>query len=580
MIYSNPIALIFKTFHGIVLFAVIGIFVSCANIVTPSGGPKDVAPPEFVKSEPPQYSRNFEGDKIKITFNEFVQLKNINDQIIISPPMSVMPDFRLKGKSVLIVLNEKLNKNSTYNLFFGDAIVDLTENNPFTNFQFIFSTGDVIDSLTIEGQIYNAPDLKPVKGVNIGLYPKGNDTIPFDSLPYFVKPYYLTKTDELGNFKLRNLSDKAYLLFALSDMNSNMIFDQPNESIAFLDSLITPQYIMQQKSDSIAEDSIIVSIPVSGTKPPAPMKMALFQEIDSVQKLLKVFVPRDYQINFIFKRPVEEFQVEPLNLETPDNWSILEYNASKDTITCWVNNTGQDSMKLIVKENNIIPDTLNLALVKRTKGKKQEIKEIVTNKLILKSNLKGNSIDLNKPVIFTSLYPLKSVDTAHIKLLENDTVPVNPFYSFPDSVNRKFMIEYQWKKSTPYSFIFYDSTFIDIHGAVNDSSSFRFTSKSPEDYGNFIIQFMPSVSSLNYIVQLLAGETIIRETSVVGENKINFTYLPPGKYTLKVIYDANSNQKWDTGDYIYKIQPEKVAIFPSEISIRANWDVEEVWELE
>ncbi len=232
-----------KITNGIYFLAACYLLVSCANPVTPSGGPKDTEPPKFVKSEPPIFSRNFDAEKIKITFNEFIQLKDINNQVIISPPMTIMPEFKLKGKSLVIDIQDELKGNTTYNIFFGSAIVDLTENNPLENFQFIFSTGDVIDSLSIDGQVYNAFDLTPVKNVNIMLYTNNNDTIVFDSLPYFVRPYYMTKTDESGNFSLKNLADQPYKIFALSDMNGNMIYDQPSELIGFINDTIVPIYI-------------------------------------------------------------------------------------------------------------------------------------------------------------------------------------------------------------------------------------------------------------------------------------------------------------------------------------------------
>jgi hypothetical protein len=525
------------------------------------------------------YTRNFKENKIKITFNEFLQLKNLNEQIIISPPLAVMPEFKLRGKTIQILIKEELKPNSTYNIFFGNAIGDLTENNPVENFQFIFSTGDVIDSLSIDGKLYNAWDLKPVKGVNIGLYLQGNDTIPLDSLPYFIKPYYLTKTNESGNFSLKNLANQSYLIFALNDKNGNMIFDQPSESIAFSDSLVTPYYLKAPFNDSISHDSGQVTKVAPLSLRPVPLGLALFQETDSIQRLLKVVVPNNYQVNFIFKRPVEHLIVESLHPEIQENWYIAEYNATRDTITYWIRNLGQDSLRMVLNENNFV-DTINISLLKRTKGRRSEKDDLPQKKIELKNNLKNNLTDLNKPLTLTFGYPLASVDTSRIRVFENDTVGVNATFSFADSANRKFKVEYPWKKATAYSLHLFDSAFIDIHHSTNDSILIQFSSKSNEDYGNLIIQFTPKQASMNYIVQLLSGENVVRETFVAGEEKVSFTYLTPGKYRVRAIYDANNNGKWDTGHYIYKMQPEKVAFFPIEITIRANWDMEEAWELE
>jgi len=571
--------LIKKVINGIYFLAACYLLASCANPVSPSGGPKDTEPPKFVKSEPPLFSRNFNAEKIKITFNEFIQLKDLNNQVIISPPMTIMPEFRLKGKSLVIDIKDELKGNTTYNIFFGGAIVDLTENNPLDNFQFIFSTGDVIDSLSVNGQLYNAFDLTPVKNVNIMLYTNSNDTIEFDSLPYFVRPYYMTKTDESGNFSLKNLADQPYKIFALNDMNGNLIYDQPSEFIGFIDDTIIPTYIAPMVNDSIANDSGITKKFVPQNVPSSILKLAIFQEIDSVQKLLKTTVPKRNEINFIFKRPTNRLFIKPLNLDADENWAIIERNPTKDTIIYWVKELGQDSLKLEISEDNVILDTIKIALFKKSKGKKSESENKGLQKLLITNNLKSNFIDLNKPLMLTFGYPLHAIDTAGIHLYENDSIPIEVNYSYVDSVNRKIKIEHKWKKSTSYSLLIRDSTFIDIHNHKNDSILIKFNSKSPEDYGNLFINVELSIPGVNYVVQIISGDKVIREAQLNKTERIPFTYLIPGKYTMKIIDDLNNNGKWDTGDYIYKVQPEAVRLFPKEITIRANWDVEEEWKL-
>jgi uncharacterized protein (DUF2141 family) len=571
--------LITKILNGIcIIFA--GYFItSCANPVTPEGGPKDTDPPVFLKSDPPLYSKNFKENKIKITFNEFIQLKDVNKQVIISPPMQIMSDFRLKGKSLVIEIKEELKENSTYNIFFGNAIVDLTENNPLVNFQYIFSTGNVIDSLSIEGQLFNAFDLTPAKDISIILYMDNNDTIVFDSLPYFVKPYYMTKTDVSGNFSLKNLANQSYKIFALNDMNGNLIYDQPGESIAFADSLIIPTFIPVVENDTLLPDSGL-SVNQTPVQPPvAFMKLALFQEIDSVQKLIKATVVKKNQVNLIFKRPVTMPDILPLNIPENNDWAIREFNATHDTIIFWLKNIEQDSLILQVADNGLVLDTAEIVLVKKSKGKKTDADDEITKLIYIKNNLNKNSIELNQNLMLTFGYPLEKMDTSVLQLFEHDTVPVKALYSFSDSIRRKVEIKYHWKKSTSYTFRFPDSAFFDIHGHTNDSTHLSFVSKSPEDYGNLYLNFVITQEGKNYIIQLLSGEKINREIQVTDSQRISFNYLKPGSYKLKVIEDKNNNGKWDTGDYIYKILPEEVMFFPTEVVVRANWDLEEDWEL-
>lgn len=556
------------------------MLLSCANPVTPSGGPKDTEPPKFIKSEPPIYSRNFSGNKIRLTFDEFIQLKNLNEQVIISPPMTTAPEFRLKGKSVVVEIQDELKENTTYNIFFGNAIVDLTENNPLENFQFVFSTGNVIDSCSVNGLLCNANDLKPVKGVNIMLYTDSNDTIPFDSLPFLVRPYYMSKTDEAGIFSINNLANQPYKIFALLDKNTNLIYDQPGESIGFIKDLISPTFRPVIQPDSAGADSVQLKSKSLDQISDDKIKLFLFQETDSTQKLLKTTVPKNFQINFIFKRPVSNLSIQPINLEAGFLWSRTEYHALGDTVTLWLKKLERDSLILVISDNGIILDTVKTSIIKRSKGKKAEAEKNSQQKLEIKNNIKGNFIDLNKPLILTFSYPLQSIDSSGIKVFENDTVPIIVNFSLNDSISRRLVFDYKWKKSTRYSFIIRSNTFTDIHSESNDSIQMKFTTKSPEDYGNLILNISFSDEEINHIVQVLSGESVVHETQMRRNEKVVFNFIQPGKYTCKIIDDLNNNGKWDTGDYWYKRQPEPVGFFPTEIVIRANWDVEEDWKQE
>ena len=215
-------------------------------------GPKDTQPPQVIKIRPPNYSAHFKGDRFEIDFDEFIELNNINQSLLISPPMDELPDFKAKGKTLLVKFNEELKENTTYTLFFGDAIVDITEKNPVIENTYIFSTGDRVDSMSMEGKVINAIDLQPAADVFVMLYKvtdkavtlndNGNRDIELDSMPMLFKPFYLSKTNENGQYKFNGLADEKYLIFALRDLNSNHIFDQPTEEIAFLDSLVKPAY--------------------------------------------------------------------------------------------------------------------------------------------------------------------------------------------------------------------------------------------------------------------------------------------------------------------------------------------------
>ncbi len=569
-----------KLINFISIVAISYFIASCANPVSPAGGPRDEDPPQLIKAEPPLFSKNFKTDKIKITFNEFIQLKDVTSQVIISPPMDKMPDFKPKGKSVIIELNEELKENTTYNIFLGNAIVDLTENNPVANFQYVFSTGDVIDSLSVEGNILKAFDLTAIENLNVMLYLDNNDTLEFDSLPYYVKPYYLTKTNEDGDFVLNNLADKQFKIFALLDLNGNMIYDQPTEEIAFLDSLITPQFdpasIIDTATitDSLAE--VIITSELPNLK---PYDLSLFREMDSIQKLLKVVLAKDHMLNFFFKIPAIDINIRPLNLSDQTDWAVIESNKSQDTIIYWIKDLEQDSLILEIGVAGEILDTTEVAVKKRVIGRKEKKEEEEPQKLSVIYNSKNQSIELNKSLILTFDYPIQIHNFDSISLFENDTIPIIPEIVFIDSnIQRKLAINYNWKEATAYSILIPDSVFYDIHGHSHDTLRNSFKSKTIEDYGNLFVNMYLLNPGQSHIVQLLSGENVVNEQILTADQRVSYDYLKPGNYRLKVIYDNNYNGKWDTGDYFYKIQPENVGFFKGEITVRANWDIEEEWE--
>jgi len=203
----------------------------CANPVTPQGGPKDIHPPKIIAYEPPNLTSHFQSRRIKITFDEFVQLKDVRNQITISPPLLPKTDFSLHAKSLLVKFNDSLKTNTTYSITFGEAISDLTENNILHNFIYVFTTGAYIDSLTLQGKIIDAYNLTPQKDVYAMLYVNENDTLPFDSLPYCVRPYYLAKTNENGEFIFHNIRNVLYKLFALKDMSGDFLYNLATEKV-------------------------------------------------------------------------------------------------------------------------------------------------------------------------------------------------------------------------------------------------------------------------------------------------------------------------------------------------------------
>ena len=306
----------YKTILFIITLPVIALILrSCASPGPLSGGEKDIDPPVFLGSDPPKFSRNTMPKKVVMEFDEFLVLNELNQNLLISPPLNEDPDIKLKGRKVLIKNHKDLvfDTNTTYTYYFGNAICDLHETNPIENFEYVFSTGSSLDSLSIRGKVLNSRYLNPEESVYVCLYKMGmNDTIPFDSLPYFVRPYYVARTNKLGEYQLNNLRKDEYLAFAVKDMNSNYYFDMPNEEIAFIDSMLIPQEVFDfipdtipiDTSDYYLMDSLWKNHSYSIVKDPVDLFM--FVQDDSIPRLMETKVTEHQKIDFFFKFPIHD----------------------------------------------------------------------------------------------------------------------------------------------------------------------------------------------------------------------------------------------------------------------------------
>ena len=590
------------------------LLTACAVQVAPSGGPKDVTPPEILKSTPPNNSVNYTGDRIIITFDEFVTLKEINTQLVISPPLRETPEFNMRGKNMIIKLNEPLMENATYNFYFGDAIVDITEGNPLSSYNFSLSTGPVLDSLSIKGKLMDAFTNQPIENAFVMLY----DTI-YDSIPYLQRPYYISKTNKTGDFALNNLRDSEYLIFALSDINSNYLYDLPTESIAFADSLIKPAFHgstikladrdIQLSPDSISpsdslkaqlylitsdslkidiSDNLSINQPVDSLRiadslillPALPSYILYqFREADTTQQLLKGSVARNNVISLIFRQPVKAFTFRSIEPVYENDWSITSYNRSLDTLTVWVRNPLSDSLTVVVADNGVVLDTLYLALVSKAKPARGKLAITKPKSLGMRSNIKGSKIRPDSDLVITFDDPVANFNPEKI-LLFADSVQIFPTLVFHDSIQSKAHFKHPWKETSRYRMEVPDSTFISIFGHGNDSTTYKFTTLTEEETGYIRLTIVPDTED-QYIIQLLdEKEVVIHEDFIIGETVLEYDFLAVRKYVVKAIQDENGNGKWDTGNYLQRIQPEKVFYFSKELELRANWTIEEEWEIE
>lgn len=567
----------------------------CANPVTPGGGPIDKDPPEVVSSDPPNFSINFSNKRIQLTFDEFVKLNQPNQQVIISPPMKQRPEFRIRGRSVFIDLKDELLENTTYSIFFGNSIVDITEGNALTDYLYVFSTGNYIDSLTVAGEVTNAYTLEPEKDVFVMLFPTRNDTLPADSLPLLTRPLYVTKANENGQFRLRYLRNEPFQLFALRDLNSNYMYDLPDEEIAFADEWVLPETekvpahspakdtLPENGNDTLQEnlnDTLILSEVYRNYH-----RMRMFQEVDSTQRILTydAFYPHRFLIAYRYS--TDSIEMELLHPDTLIDWKITRWNTAKDSLMVWVTQPGLDTLTMRIADRDSVLDTIRVVLPEkpvvepsRRRAEAEEPAEV--ERLRVGNNLKGRTMELGADLKLHFDHPLTDyMFSDAIMISGEDTLTGLPFAPESD-INLTFRLNHTLEEDKTYQLIIPDSVFFDIYGFTNDSVNLIFRTKRLSDYGNLLVDINLSDTVNRHIIQLLdTRNRVLRRKFIRESGVVRFELLEPGSYKIKAIVDQWPNRRWDTGNYLDKRQPERVFIYPVELQVRANWDIEEEWNL-
>ena len=584
------------------------LMIRCANVVTPSGGPKDEKAPLVLETSPANNSTNFKGKTIHITFDEFVTLNNPSNNVLISPPMGKKPTYRTSGKTLIIRFEEPLQPNTTYSINFGDAIKDLHEGNVFKGYVFNFSTGQSIDSLSLQGKVISASELTLKEGFIVGLYSDDNDTLTLDSLPYRVKPGYVTTTDKNGVFNFSGLADKEYLVFALNDNNSNLIYDLPNEEIAFYSDLVRPYYIEHKivkktlETDTIANDSIVNDSISDGLiidsiskkdsiieieKPQYPnYTLFSFIQEDSIQKLFKKELVEEGLLRFAFRYPADNVSITALE-ELPDTFNILPvYSTRKDTVL-WYFTPCKDSLWISINDGVNISDTTHYSLKPRTavtKKRRQQEKPKV-KRLMVKNNLKSNKLKPEQILILKFNEPIVRINYPDsVLFVENkDTVYRKLTFDKADDYCFKYQILNDLKPENKYQLSLPDSVFFGIRGLTNDTLKMNFSVQEESAFGNIYLTVEMPENTPQVIIELTdeKGKTIDKHI-ITETTELAFEYLDPGKYKLKATLDLDANGEWSPGNFNKRLQPEKIIFYNGTLEVRANWDIDldEPWKIE
>ena len=602
--------LFFSPFKGEiegVLFLLL-FFSSCANRgIGPQGGPKDTIPPRMVKEQPLNQSVNFHGKKIEITFNEYLQLDNIQQNLLVSPPQQVSPIVKAVGKKVTVEMQEDLIDSTTYTLDFGNAICDYTEKNPMRGYVFAFSTGDRIDSMEVYGRVANAEDLNPVSGLMVGLQANLHDSA-FSTLPFT----RVARSDSLGEFGIQNLRNGVYRLYALQDQSRDFLY-QPGEGLAFSDSLVIPEYeteivfdtIWKNIADTIDSLSSVRQIDTILTIQntyvgPADLMLWFFKEDKQRHYFQRAYRDEPHIIKLQFSAPQDSLPLlralPPSAMDSTrsdslwtDPWAytLLQANPTRDTLVYWLTDSlaiRQDSIFLemtYLKSDslyNLVPQTDTISAIYRAprmtqKAKEAQEKKARERKLDLKSNAK-DKFEVYDTLCVVSAFPIDSIYTDSIRLYEKqDTLLIDKPFTLRQKDVMSFQIIAPLQQGKQYELHLDSAAVRDIYGVASDKKKFTLKLKTAEDYSTLLIR-LPNYDPRIRLQLLSEKDQPVRELPA-REEGTKFEYLTPKTYYLRLYFDLNGDGRWTTGDWITKRQPEPVYYFPAKLTLRANWDFEE-----
>ncbi|MDP5082248.1 MAG: Ig-like domain-containing protein [Winogradskyella sp.] len=508
---------------------------SCANRGNPSGGEKDIAPPVILKVTPKNFSTNFKGDEIRIYFDEYVKIKDVRKQLIISPPMDTDPIITPLGgasKYISIKIKDTLKDNTTYAFNFGQSIVDNNEENAYPYYRYVFSTGTTIDSLSIKGFIVDALLQEPETFVSVMLYDV--DSTYTDSIVYKEKPRYITNTlDSVTTFSIENIKEGKYRLIALKDKNSN--------------------YLFNQKSDKIAFKEGFISVPTDSS-----YQLTLFKEEVNF-KALKPKQDAETRILFPYEGNYEDMRIKVLG-DTPEGYKTrIIKDIDKDTLYYWYKPKFEiDSTFFIVTKKNYT-DTL-----------KHRFRNLSADSLQLKM-ISAATLGSEEDFIIEGNIPFEAIDKSKIKLIDKDSVEID-FEVKYDSIYNRYSFPVKKEEGEKYFFKMLPGTFTDFYEGINkDTLDYNFRTKMKSEYGNIRVNLINA--QLPLIVQLVDqnGE-VLYERYAKDSPVVDFIDLAPKQYGLRAVFDVNGNGKYDTGNFLLGIQPERVSYSKPIDPVRASFD--------
>ena len=582
-------------------------FTRCANIMTPDGGPKDTLPPVIVKLEPGNFATNFKAKKIYIEFNEFVQIKDQNKEMFTSPAMKKLPLLTTRGKGIVITIRDTLKENTTYAIDLGSAIRDNNESNPLNAMRYVFSTGDKVDSMMCSGYTADSYKADSVSRTFIWFYIA--DSLPqtpgYDSTIFNRKPDVIARAQNNGIFIAQNLKPVNYRIYAIGDKNDNQLYEAGTDMVGLLDTVYNPA---KMPEFAIWFDSLRM---YPSAEPQLYFRMftdkafvnqRLVDAQRPEQKKALLYFNADYPRidSLVFDNiPSDKVLIDPQTngRDTLALWFNVEAEKLPDTIKGKIVYYRHDSLRQLSKTRE--PLKLAWKLVE-TKEQQKERERIEKEKEKAKAegreykdpNYKnpfklsisaGKEINPEKGFDISFGTPAVKLDTTAIELAivdeKKNKTPIK-WRLERDTLNMcRWRVLAEWKEKTNYSLYIPKQSITDVMGYENDSTVVEFATYDPEKFATVSLNVQASGKN-RYILLLTdnSGKTL-QELKDVGTGKYRFNYVTPGDIRLRIIEDKNGDGKWNAGDVIAGLQPERAEAYFNErgedlFTTKMNWDFE------
>lgn len=577
---------------------------SCASMGRPQGGPRDVDPPVFLGSNPAPGTTNFNKNKISLFFDENINIDNPTEKVVISPAQKTPPTITAMGKKLQVEIRDTLLPNTTYTLDFTNGISDLNEGNELDGFAIDFSTGDSIDSLQISGMVLQAANLEPAQNILVGVYSNLSDTaiktLPFDRL---------TRTNQLGQFTIRNLKPGEYQIFALKDNNRDYHWDR-SEDIAFINHTVSPQSKPTTVTDTLTASDGADSIVIRNTTlfTPNDILLTWFNENYKPQYMQKYERKQRHIIDLMMNAPSDTLPTltlanGPHAGRSLADFTILNASQTLDTLQYWITDSSlikQDSILLAARylrtdsleqlswEN----DTLRLFIKspKKKEDKKKQEKDKDKNAtdsvppitfLSFKPAV-NSTLEVYADVYISASQPITSInkDAIHLEMLD-DTIwteletpaIVSPFPNKP----LVYKALYDWEPGVKYRMTIDSAAVYGIYDQWNNTTKSDFTVRALDEYST--LDFEITGVEGNSVVEIVNNSDLpVAREKVVNGHAI-FMHLLPATYYARLFTDTNGNGLYDDGSLTLNRLPEDVYYYPKKINVRKNWDIQQPWNV-